>query len=251
MTIEELFERAAKLRNDVVWFFWRLVWWLPRMARWLFWSPRAFWLVVAGGSSVVSLWLPILCPEQQIRLTGLALELVGLTMAFIGLYGDHKQFGGKSIKQHFEHWRQERPRFWPRVTTGTANQVMEMDSSASGHGLALPGPDATLEERVKILEHNYEYLSTATSKLDMLIRQEIKRVSQEIKDEVARREAGDKRIGERLSEAVAGSFYLEAAGAIYFSLGVFFGTASPELAYYLRGSSDSCPSHLSFALAAS
>jgi hypothetical protein len=248
--IEELSERAVKLRNDVVWFFQRLVWWLPRMARWLFWSPRAFWLVVAGLVSVGSLWLPILCPEQQIRLTGLALELVGLTMAFIGLYGDHKQFGGKSIKQHFEYWLQKRPSFWPRVITAKMNEALDLASSASAHGLALSGPDVSLKDRVKILEQNYRDLSTYTYKQNMLFMQELKKLSQEINDEVARREVGDKLIGERLSEAVAGGFYLEAAGAIYFLLGLFLGTASPELAYYLRGSSG-CPSHLSFALAAS
>ncbi len=249
MTIEGMYGRVAKLRNEMAWHFRRSPGYLLELAQWLFWSPRTFWLALIGLATIGSLWLPISCAERQIRWTGMALELGGLAMAFVGLYSDHKQHGGQTFKEHLSIWRHQRPRYRRNVIMAAGSGIVSVSGVASGHGFTSLGPNATLEERVASLEKKFIIISTEQHTTSVLFKQEFQKVSDKLKEETLKREAGDLRIDRKLKDAIAGGFYLQATGAIYFALGLFFSTASLELAYYVRGTSDACPANFTLALA--
>jgi hypothetical protein len=190
----------------------RLLWWLPATT-WGF-----FWEVLWEGYRV---WLPLMafvicgltavvwpCPvERAVRLMGMFLQLLGVITIVLRLRAAQRQFPGQTLGV----WLQRRPRFRHTVTSAT---LMANDSAdtASFRDRVGPGPQATLEQRVAILEDSYTKLFDEVGGLGKELRQRADELSNKLHDETSAREARDKMIEEQLRETAVGSLHLDAWG---------------------------------------
>lgn len=95
-------------------------------------------------------------------------------------------------------------------------------------GRAVAGPQATLAQRVAILEDSHNKLFDEVGSLGS----EVKRRSDELSDKLnaksGAREVADKEIREQLKETAIGSFHLDVWGVLFVMLGIVAGTASQE-----------------------
>ena len=96
-----------------------------------------------------------------------------------------------------------------------------------------PGPQATLEQRVAMLQDNYTNLFDEVGRLDDELRRRTDELSSKLHAETAAREATDKRLEEQLKETAVGSLHLDLWGVLFFISGIIAGTASPEIAALL------------------
>jgi hypothetical protein len=240
MSIEEMLAWMAKRWRQVVWFFRRLAWWLPKMARWFFWESRVGWLVILAFASVTLLIVPFWCLERQIRILGMSLQLFGFGTVAWGLTKTRKQFNKPTFWQASLIWLKSRPRFKPQHHVISVAGLSVGAAFGRARATVGPGPDTTLERRVEILEQNYESLFKEVGAIDDTLTRKAQELSDAIRTERAEREARDTRIEAQVTDAVAGGLPLDWVGVIYFFIGVIAGTASQEIAA-LMGGAASCP----------
>jgi hypothetical protein len=204
----------------------RLFWWLLVIVRWL-WEGKRFWLPVLAPVLVWALVVAVTpCVERQVRLTGMLLQLLGVITIAMRLRATQRQFPGQTLAR----WFQRRPRFRVQNTiTGAAGASLGM-ATASARGRVSPGPQATLEQRVAMLEDSYTRLFDEVGNLGSEVRRRTDESSSNLRAETAFREAGDKRVEEQLMETAVGGLHLDFWGVLFFILGIIAGTASPEIA---------------------
>ena len=194
-----------------------------------FWGPLIVALVV--GALIAIIWP---CPvEREVRLIGMALQLLGVVTILMRLRAAHRQFP----RQMLNRWWLRRPKFrvGSTVVSGTGT-AMSM-ATARVEARVIPGPQATIEQQIKMLEDNYARLGDAVGGLDREVKKRIDDLSTKLTAETASREAGDKKTEEQVREATVGTLHLDAWGVIFFVVGIIAGTASPEIAVLIGGGS--------------
>jgi len=219
------------MRSVTVLFLKRLLRWLVATGRWIwevnrFWAPFLVALVICASVAVI--WR---CPvEREVRLTGMVLQLLGLITIVLRLRAAQQQFPEQMLK----HWWQRRPRFKAQNTVIIA-ALMANDSAdtASFRARVTPGPQATLEQRLAMLEDSYTKLFDEVGGFGYEVKRRTDELSGKLQDELTAREAADKRIDEQLREEAVGSLHLDLWGVLFFILGIIAGTASPEIAAWI------------------
>ncbi len=212
----------------------QLLWWLPATARWL-WEGKRFWappLVAVAICVLVAAAWP--CVEQKVRLAGMVLQLFGVSMIVLRLHAAQRQFPGQTLTR----WLQRRPPFMGqnRVISPAAG-TLTLSATGKAQVRVSPGSQATLEQRLAMLEDSYTKLFDEVGGLEIEITRRSEELSNKLHAEVAAREANNKRIEEQLKETAVGSLHLDAWGVLFFILGIFAGTASPEIAAALGAAS--------------
>lgn len=223
----------AITRNDALQFLKRLT----ALIRWFcrgyqFWAPSLVILIFLG--SVV--YLPT-CQERLIRLGGMFLQLAGIATVAFQARSAQRQFPGYTLGA----WLKTRPPlFRPQ------HRIVELTGIASGFGSGgarmtiTPGPSATLEQRVVMLEQGQANLINEVGSLGSEIRKKADELSTSLKTETAAREEGDRRNEQHIKTMAVGSLPLVLWGVGYFVLGTIAGAASAELAAGLLGAPPSC-----------
>ena len=84
-----------------------------------------------------------------------------------------------------------------------------------------------------MLEDSYTKLAGAVGDLGKEMKRKTDELSNKLNAEATGSEAADKRIEERLKETAVGSFHLDVWGVMFVMVGIFAGTASPEIATQL------------------
>ena len=137
----------------------RLRWWLPELARWV-WDGKRFWLpapVVVVICVLIVMAVPAMWPchvERAVRLIGGILQLGGIITIVLKLRGAQRQFPGHM----WALWWQRRPPFRVLNTViSAAGAALEM-ATGRARGRVTPGPQATLEQRLAMLEDSYTKL---------------------------------------------------------------------------------------------
>jgi len=217
----------------------RLRWWVPATARWLpeligYFAPILVALVICVTVPVlVRLIWPCQAQqairEQAMRWIGGLFQLGGVITIALKLHAAQRQFPQQTLKRILDR----RPRFRIKntvIAVGAASMGM---ATMSARGRVSPGPQATLEQRLAMLEDSYTKLFDEVGSLG----NEVKRRSDELTDqlhtEAAAREAADKEIKEQLKETAVGSIHLDMWGVLFVMLGIIAGTASPEIAGWI------------------
>ncbi len=205
----------------------RLLWWMAATARWV-WEVNRYWmpfLVAVVICVLVAVVWP--CPvEREVRLTGMVLQLLGVITIVLRLRAAQRQFPEQTLKR----WWQRRPRFRVRNTVISAAGSAISMATGRARGRVTPGPQATLEQRLAMLEDSYTKLFDEVGGLGNEIRRRGDELSNKLHAEVAAREASDKKIEEHLKETAVRSLHLDAWGVLFFIFGIIAGTASPEIA---------------------
>lgn len=102
-------------------------------------------------------------------------------------------------------------------------------SFAAGYATALAGPDASVDQRVKVLEDNLDRLTKAFFGEQQQTRERFMKVATEIREERQARTAEQQQIHDRLKEVQTGGLGAASMGWLWVAVGSFLSTASAEL----------------------
>jgi hypothetical protein len=227
MVLRLIREARAAAAKTIDWFK-RLGSWVPALMNWA-WDGRRFWLPIFAP---IILWVLvssfIKCCEQQVRLTGMLLQLLGVVTVALRLRAAQRQFPWQAVTE----WLKRRPRF------GVTHQILSAGTVSIGVGTMRArmrvgaGPLSSLEDRIGVLEKNYANLFDEVGALDQELTQKTAELSTNLKIESTTRVESDKKLEEKLKEAVVGVLHLDLWGVLYFVLGIIAGTASSEIASF-------------------
>ena len=126
------------------------------------------------------------------------------------------------------------PRFWQQNTVISAAGTSISMESGSMRGRVAPGPQATLDQRVAMLEDSYTKLFDEVGSLGNEVKRRSDELTGKLRAEATAREAADKEIKEQLRETAVGSIHLDVWGVLFVMLGIIAGTVSPEIAALVR-----------------
>ena len=102
--------------------------------------------------------------------------------------------------------------------------------SGSARGRVSPGPQATLEQRLALLEGGYNKLFDEVGSLGIDVKRRSDELSGKLYAEATAREASDKNIEAQVKETAVGSLHLDFWGVEFLILGTIVGTISQEVA---------------------
>ena len=102
-------------------------------------------------------------------------------------------------------------------------------------GALSAGSQATLEQRVAILEDSHTELLDEVGSLGNEVKRRSDELTSKLHAEATAREAADKEIKEQLKETAVGSTHLDVWGVVM--SGIVVGTASPRMAAWGGGGS--------------
>ncbi len=209
----------------------RLRWWLPATARWVwelirFFAPFLVALVICVTVPVLVRLIWPCSAERAMRWIGGLFQLGGVITIVLKLHAAQRQFPQQTLKRILER----RPRFRVQNTVISAAEAAMGMATGRARGRVTPGPQATLEQRLVMLEDSYTKLFDEVGGLENEIRRRGDELSNKLHAEAAAREVADKRIEEQLKETAVGSLHLDVWGVLFFILGIIAGTAFPEIA---------------------
>jgi hypothetical protein len=199
-------------------------------SRWFLASQYIVVVVVA----LLVVALPVIfsaCLERQIRFSGMLIQLVGVFIVVLGLRDARRAFEDQPTTwQSIKQWWAGRPRFGPRHHVLSAAGISLGISSGAARARVSPGRDASLDQRVKLLEQQYASLSDEVDTLSAETKQRTDELSKALEAERREREDSDNRAKEQLRTAIAEGIPLEFLGAVFVLFGIVADSASPEIA---------------------
>jgi len=156
-----------------------------------------------------------------------------VTVAF-GLQEIRALFKKPTFREAVATWLQSFPR-WEverRIFAGTGH-MKTGGVTASGHGMARPPPNASIEQRVAALEANVQSVSNLVHATRNEFESEITAQKKALDEERRERNREDAGIRELIDQAVAGGLTLEAMGLVWLVVGLLLSTTSTEMAKLL------------------
>ncbi|RYZ17599.1 MAG: hypothetical protein EOP49_50520 [Sphingobacteriales bacterium] len=187
-----------------------------------------FWLAIAV--SVAGLAVMFTGDEKYIRLSGLILQFAGMLATARGIQLTRIFFGQPGIFKTAKNWFSRFP-LRRRSSTGVGFVgIAAASSSSRGHLTSAVNPNATLDERVKILEANMESLTIRVSKDAENAEKLMRNLSVDLDEEKRLRISEHQQISERLKEAQTGGLGTALMGLIWLIVGSFLSTGAVEIA---------------------
>ena len=204
-----------------------------------FWSwlveARYVWvsIVVIGVALVISLRPHT--TEPVIRLTGLSLQLLGISTVIWGISETRAFFGHPSIASKIKAWLNRLPSLRRKVTlvAGSA-KLSAVFGKARAYGIVGAGPNPTIENRLDAIEKNVTSIHERISQTQKEMDEEFQKATDALKREEQSRQAEDSAIREKLEATETGGVHISAMGAVWLFVGVILSTAAPEIAIVLK-----------------
>jgi hypothetical protein len=173
--------------------------------------------------------------ERNLRLLGVAYELLGVGAVAMGVRDIRKLFNRPSVLESIRIWLNDRPHLKTEVKIISGSVHMSLGGvSAVAQATLKVAPDATTEVRVAALERNLEALAGAVGDLRAKQGQDALRQEAALTNETRQREQGDVETKRLLEIAMAGGLALETCGVVWLVLGVIMTNATPESLSLLR-----------------
>jgi len=200
------------------------------VARFLYRLARAGLAAFALTVVVLAVWASLhIHTEPAIRLTGLCLQLLGIAAAALGIRDTRRMFAKPSFLQSIRTWATSWPRFKPKTQhisiSGSATLGLSMSAVAS-QGVA---PDATLEQRIDVLEANLKSVGGRLHSAEGAISTNERAFTSKLQQESQERATQVTELHRKVEAASTDGLRLAAAGAFWLAIGVVLSTAAPEL----------------------
>jgi len=211
---------------------------LKKMGRWLA-DGKPLWITLLGcvgafgiGWGAEALGPPDFELSDQFRVAGWFLQMLGISTVAIGLKKTRDIFGVPSVKEQFVKWVKRFPTVFARrqTITGTASLSGAGTASAKGYGIVVPVPDASIEERLDVLEEKYKHLSQQLIDARNEIKSEAQRLDKAVEQERRARSQADTEIRAQLESFSVGGLHLESMGLAWLLLGITCATLPAEMA---------------------
>lgn len=208
--------------------------WLRAILFWLF-DARLFWFAV--GVVITSLFFVVRkgVSEPEIRLTGLALQILGIATVAWGIRETRALFGRSDIFTLACNWFRRAPVYGGRVVSGSINITSPgFEAHASGSASITATLDATMEERVGVLEKSIKHLNSRIDETRAEIDQNSRAQSAALIQEKQERSQQDQELSAKLEATETGGLHISAMGVLWLFVGVTLSTASVEIAAWLK-----------------
>lgn len=206
-----------------------------RLGAWLA-EARYVWLALTVVVISLALSLRPNTPEHVIRLTGLGLQLLGITTVAWGISETRALFGHPSVSSKVKAWFSRFPFLSREPIVGSMNATLSFDFICNARGYTMHGPGIppTIESRVDALEKNLILIQDRISQTQGEMDGEFRKIIKLLKSEVQFRQEEDAAIRARLETTATGGVHISAIGAVLLFVGVILGTASVEIAGWLK-----------------
>jgi len=183
-----------------------------------------------------SILLPALLrwSESGFRLTGLALQVLGICAVAWGIHQTRVLFNQPSMLGSVGDWLKRRPRLHGRaVSVGASLQCSSVVGRARAHVTANP-VDNSAQARIEALEKNIKHVQGRISSLETDLDEQGQELRESLEAERRTRANETERLRARLEATETGGLHLSAIGAAWLLVGVTLSTAAPELARWLQ-----------------
>jgi len=207
--------------------------WLGRLIRWIA-KPRLLWPCLSVPIACAFPLILSSAAEPLVRMTGLFLQLLGILTVVYGIERTRNFFGRPSLVQSAAAWLAEFPSI--RGGTPTRIEVSNAGSVLVSGRLSVrhrAGPNANLEDRVRVLEGNVEGLENSRDELQGQLDQANQRLDRELAEERQDRGLQIKALGAQLETSQTGDLGVSLIGAIWLMMGLVLSTSSDEIAAHL------------------
>jgi len=119
-------------------------------------EARFAWLTLGVIAAALMVALRPHTPEPVIRLTGLVLQLLGIGTVIWGISETRALFGHPSFAKKAKSWLERFPlRRRNIVIAAGSGSLAAITGKARGYVTQGPGPNPTIETRIKTLEKKY------------------------------------------------------------------------------------------------
>lgn len=208
--------------------------WLRAINRW-FAEFKHLWLALLVCAIALVIALRPSTTEPVIRLTGLALQLLGIGTVAWGIAATRALFGLPSIVSVARSWLARFPQLRPRTVSGRVDITLPGPTVlARGYVSHDPGPNATLDARVVALEKNIAGVNERLDQTQREMDDQSHKTEAAIRQAEEIRAAEDRAIREKLEATGTGGVHISAVGALWLFLGVTLSTASPEISRWFQ-----------------
>jgi hypothetical protein len=173
--------------------------------------------------------------EWQVRVSGLFLQLLGLSTVAWGLRETRRLFERPSVVTLFFSWLARFPR-WRRsivVIAGTATGL-SIAGSARLRAWTPMNPDAPVDEQLRALRNNVDRLDQRLTNAESDVDKHRSHLQDAVRAEQEARSQGDKDLRARLEAAQTGGLHISLMGLVWLLFGLVMGTISGELARAAR-----------------
>jgi hypothetical protein len=209
----------------------RLFAWLCAVIRWLT-EPRLFW--IASLVLLVAFWVSFRpgTSEIQVRVSGLALQCLGVGTVFLGLQKTRKLFGRPNLVTLVKEWLSRLPR-WIRklvMPAGAGAFTVSGSVTAEGYQWSKFDPASPNEVQVAALAKNVEWLKEGL----IAVRKDIASRAREQADALQReqqlRAEQDEKLRALLEVAETGGLQISFVGLVWLLFGLLLSSLPGEIA---------------------
>lgn len=204
-------------------------WWISAFYNWLF-EVRYFWftLFILFISSLFILVIPE-ATEQRIRITGLILQLFGLSTVGFVIRKTRQLFGYPGFLETAIKWLRRFP-IRRRVITAQGDLRVPMpDVRSSGYNWTTP-LDNSVDERLRALEVNLKTVNQRVTQLENQNYQNSTNFQHLMQSEKITRQNQDQEIRRTIKLAETGGLTISLMGLVWLTFGIIMSTIPNEIA---------------------
>lgn len=194
-------------------------------------EARYVWLALAVSIAALVIALRPGTSEPVIRLTGLALQILGIGTVAWGISETRSLYGRKPLFAVARGWVERFPLKSRNIVVGAVGIASAAAlGRARGYGTHGTPPNPTVNDRLDVLEKNIEALHDRIGATQKELDDELSKLKSSVSDEAQQREQEDQK-NRNLSEMTAtGGVHISAIGAVWLFVGVILSTAGVEIA---------------------
>jgi len=176
---------------------------------------------------IVCWFLPPDKAEWWVRVDGYFVTLFGAWQVIQGMRSNRRAFKRPTESELAADWLRRlsaAARGEKRATVALTGTVRTAVSGASAVITVTPGPNASVERRLELVEKGLEQVNKRVDEAQARLDAKVSEIERTAADERAARERADQELGARMEDIAVGSFDLNWAGAILVIVGSFFST---------------------------
>ena len=194
-------------------------------------EARYVWLALAVSIGALVIALRPGTTEPLIRLTGLALQILGIGTVAWGISETRALYGHEPLFAVARGWIKRFPlRRRNIVLSNSGVASATAFGSARGHVTHGTPPNATVEQRLDVLEKNIGALHDRIGATQKELDEEVSKLKTSISEEACQREQEDKECRNLIEMTATGGVHISAIGAVWLFVGVVLSTAGVEIA---------------------
>lgn len=207
---------------------------LKGVLTWL-WEPRVLYFSLLPVTLAFCAIFLATSIEPTIRLSGLALQILGIATVIWGISKTREHFGHPPAINTLMRWLKR----FPLIKRQAALQPERMSIGLSLVGGRLtsiytPNPTASVEDRLSNIENGLKILQNRIDGAENQLDTQRSEFEGKIKAESHTRESEDHKVLKSFESSSTGGLYISAIGALWLFVGVVLSTASLEITRVLQ-----------------